>query len=333
MGLDLNILKESKSGYYEAIISLTNKCNLKCNFCYANSSSNNSKELSYNILKKIFPEIKSLGIQIIALTGGEPLLNKEFFKIAMLAKKNFPVVFLATNGFFINSLNARRIKNAGISNVQISIEGNEEVHDKIRGVPTSYKRAKNAAKILKSLGVDVTLTPTFTKGNLKNIKYLYELAKELKCDLSIKRHISIGRGKSSQEIFPEEYMELYRFGIDKNKEGNVHVFMHCDPLRTIFENKKTNKVTGCIAGFGLFYIRYDGEVFPCSKLPISMGNIYEKNLQENLKSPLVTELKNRNKLKGKCGKCDKRFICGGCRASAYAATGDLFSEDPMCWLK
>ncbi|MBU4056238.1 MAG: radical SAM protein [Proteobacteria bacterium] len=334
MVLNLNTLNDSKSGYYEAIISLTNKCNLACKHCYAKSSQKANQELPYKSLKKLFPEIKKMGVQIIALTGGEPLLHKDFFKIAKLSKKHFPIVFLATNGYFINSLIAKKIKQSGISNVQISIEGDKKIHDLIRGVSTSYQRARNAAKILKDLGVDVTLTPTFTKDNFKNIEEVFKLAKELKCDMSIKRQISTGRAKVEEEISSKDYKKLYQFGLKKNKEKGSKIFMHCDPLRTIFKKiKKKNILTGCIAGFGLFYIRYDGKVFPCSKLPLSMGNIHKQKIKEILRSPLITQLKNRNNLKGKCGKCKNKFLCGGCRAAAYAHKKELFNEDPACWLK
>lgn len=334
MVLNFDFLINSPSGYYEVVISLTNKCNLKCKFCYANSSQKETRELSYDTLSRLFPELEKMGIQIIALTGGEPLLHKDFFRIVKTAKKHFPIVFLATNGYFITPSIAEKIKNSGISNVQISIEGDQIIHNSIRGVPTSYKRAKNAAKLLKSLGVDVTLTPTFIKDNLKNIEDVFKLAEELKCDMSIKRQISMGRAKSKEEISAEDYKSLYQFGFEKNRGDGSRIFMHCDPLRIIFKDiPKKNILTGCIAGFGLFYIRYDGEVFPCSKLPISLGNIYTEKLQNILKSPIITQLKNRNNLKGKCGKCENKFVCGGCRAAAYAHNKTLFGEDPKCWLK
>jgi radical SAM protein with 4Fe4S-binding SPASM domain len=334
MALNLNLLRNSPSGYYEAIISLTNKCNLKCKFCYANSSQKETQELSYPFIKKLFPELKKLGIQIIALTGGEPLLHKDFFRIAKLAHKHFPIVFLATNGYFITQEIAKKIKEAGISNVQVSIEGDQEVHDTLRGVPTSYQKAKNAAMMLRSIEVDVTLTPTFTKGNLRNIEDVFRLAKELKCDMSIKRQISIGRAKQEEEISSKDYESLYKFGIARNREIGPRVLMHCDPLRTIFKTpQKKDTLTGCIAGFGLFYVRYDGEVFPCSKLPISIGNLHREKLSKVLKSRLISELKNRNNLKDKCGGCKNKFLCGGCRAAAYAHNNNLFGEGPACWLK
>ena len=80
----------------------------------------------------------------------------------------------------------------------------------------------------------------------------------------------------------------------------------------------------------LFYIRYDGEVYPCSKLPLSLGNINKNALQQILNSSiLIKKLKERN-LKGKCSNCENKLICGGCRAAAYAEYGDLLQEDPLC---
>jgi radical SAM protein with 4Fe4S-binding SPASM domain len=331
-----NFLKNSQSGLYEIVLSITNKCNLKCLFCYANAAKSKNDFIKLAFVKKLFPKLRKLGVQILAITGGEPLLHKDFFKIVKLAKKNFKIIFLATNGYFITERIAKKISKSGISNVQISIEGNKIIHNSIRRNPRSFERARQAVILLKKYLVDVTLTPTLIKRNLKDIQYVYNLSKEIGCDMSIKRQISTGRADWNNEISPEEYRKAYLFGITKNKiSKHPKVLMHCDPLRVIFKKGlKKNKLSGCIAGFGLIYVRYDGEIFPCSKLPISVGNLNTATINQILnKNQILQELKNRDNLKGRCGKCHNKLICGGCRAAAYAKYKDLFAEDPVCWIK
>jgi AdoMet-dependent heme synthase len=327
------LLKDSPSGVYEAVISLTNCCNLHCSFCYANSGKTGKEFISLRDIRKIASQLKMLGVQIIALSGGEPLMHPDFFKILKIFRSKFKIVFLATNGYFINEKVARQLKNSRISNVQISIEGDKKVHNLIRGNSKSYDMAKNAAILLRKQGVDVTLTPTFMKDNLSDIKKIYSLAKKIGCDLSIKRQISIGRGNIKKEITAEDYRDLYIFGIKKNKlSGGPRIFMHCDPLRNIFKkNVDKSILAGCIAGLGLLYIKQNGEVYPCSKMPIKIGNIKKQSLESIWKnSKILKKLRDRNNLNGKCGNCNNKMICGGCRAAAYARTGDLFAEDPLC---
>ncbi|MDD4157221.1 MAG: radical SAM protein [Candidatus Cloacimonetes bacterium] len=333
-----DMVKNSESGLYEIVIGITSRCNFKCSFCYSSSSGQDVSELNYETIKDIIDQGYGMGVQVIAISGGEPFLHPEILEILEYAKKKCNVLIVSTNGFFINKDMAQKIKDIGVDNVQLSIEGNEEINNSLRGNPLGYKKALEALKNLKELGMDVTLTPTIQKENFDNIYHVWNLAREYKADLSIKRIVETGRGKDSTNISSSKYHDLYNFAIESNissEDGSSKIFIHCDPLRVLFLDEKLidfNRFSGCIAGKGLLYIKYNGDIYPCSKLPLVIGNIYRDELKDVYDSSLILkDLTNRSNLKGKCGKCKYAKVCGGCRATAYAQTEDYLEEDTMCW--
>jgi radical SAM protein with 4Fe4S-binding SPASM domain len=335
--LELNKkINQSSSGLYEIVVGITSKCNFNCKFCYSNSSNKNISSLSLETIVKIFDQAKELGVQIIAISGGEPLLHDNIFEILEYAKRSCPILMLSTNGFFINKEVAHKLKDIGVDNVQLSIEGREEVNDELRGIKGAYKNTVFALKYLREEGIDVTITPTIQKENFDNIYYIWDLAKKYNADISIKRMIETGRADVLENITPERYKELYDFAIEENKKNQKsRIFIHCDPLRVLYKDQQEinfSRFSGCIAGKALLYIKYNGDVYPCSKLPIKCGNIYEKKLKDIfLNSRELKKLTTRENLKGKCRDCKYNLICGGCRASAYAKYNDYMEEDPLCW--
>jgi|GEM_PF-311967 len=333
-------IKESSSGIYEIVVAITGKCNFKCSFCYSNSNESTVEEIPLEKLKEIFDEAKSLGVQIVAISGGEPFLHRDFFEILAYAKKCVRVVMVSTNGFFINEEVAKKLKDLKIDNVQLSLEGEKDINDSLRGVKGAYIKAIQALIYLKQNNIDVTLTPTIQKNNYNNIYHVWELAKKYKADMSIKRMVEVGRAGHLDNISSKQYKALYEFGNRENNSGQndpSKIFIHCDPLRVLFKDPRSinfTRFSGCIAGKALLYIKYNGDVYPCSKLPIRCGNIYKNNLEFIFKnSPAIKKVTARSALKGKCGECVYNLVCGGCRASAYSKYVDVHAEDPLCWEK
>lgn len=335
--LDLNKkIQQSSSGLYEIVVAVTGRCNFACKFCYSNSTSAQVQSISYGTLCSIFHQAKKMGVQIIAISGGEPFLHKDIFKILKSAKKACPILMLSTNGFFIDKDVAHKLRLIGVDNVQLSIEGKEEVNDELRGVKGAFKKAISALKYLRNENIDVTITPTIQRENFDNIYYIWRLAKKYGADISIKRMIETGRADTLANITPEKYKKLYDFAVEENKKNQKSkIFIHCDPLRVLYKNTEEidlSRFSGCVAGKALLYIKYNGDVYPCSKLPIKCGNIYEEKLKNIfLNSETIKQLTNREDLKGKCRDCMYYMACGGCRASAYAKYNDYMTEDPLCW--
>ncbi len=333
-----------KSGLYEVIWSLTDACNLRCQYCYSDSKKLQKNSVNVNESKKIIEALEKLEVRIISFTGGEPLLNKDFFKIARLCRAKFRIIFLSTNGYYINKKIAAEIKECGIDSVQVSIDGPEHVHDDLCGVKGAFKKAMRAVVNLKSAGVDVAIAPTLTRQNINQLQYLTEIALSLDCDLSVKRVVLTGRGAEQKQlsITSDDYKKVYEYADGFNKQNKIHIFMHCDPLKFhLFSKAKKeslkNSTTirgGCMAGIGLLYISTQKDIYPCSKLPISCGNLNKKSLDEIwYNSPIMKSLRERINLKGKCFQCEYANVCGGCRATAYETKLDLFDEDYLCWYR
>lgn len=331
-----------KSGLYEVVWSITSQCDLECQYCYSGSSRHGLASVSAEGSKYFIDMFTKLETKIIAFTGGEPLLNKQFFKIAHLCRDKFRIIFLSTNGSHIDKQTALKIKDCGIDSVQVSIDGPEDVHDHLRGVKGSFKKAIRALVFLKDVGVDVAIAPTLTSYNVNYLEYLINLAFTFNCDVSIKRVILTGHGKGKKSLSLDryEYKRAYEYANKINGLGKIHVFMHCDPLRFLLfdENKRKDfeKLSlisgGCMAGVGLLYINPNGNVYPCSKLPVLCGNIHKTSLSEIWRNANVLNiLRQRNLFHGRCGKCIYLNVCGGCRASAYEQHHDVLAEDYLCW--
>lgn len=329
------------SGIYEIVWSVTDCCDARCKYCYSDSKKRESHTLSIDDARVVADQLQQMEVKIIAFTGGDPFLNKDLFEIAELCRKKFPVLFLSSNGHWIDAEKARRVKQIGIDSVQISIDGEEKIHDELRGVQGSYKKALKAVRLLKDEGVDVAIAPTMTKHNLGSFDFLVDLAKQEGCDLSLKRVVLTGRGGKSDSlsISSSEYFELYRRADELNKRGELVVYMHCDPLRLLFREESAREklrknfegIAGCMAGVGIMYIKSNLDVYPCSKLPIFCGNLREKSLVEIFdSSDVIKNLKNRTNVKGKCASCEYLNLCGGCRATAFE-NGDYLDEDKLCW--
>ena len=109
-----------------------------------------------------------------------------------------------------------------------------------------------------------------------------------------------------------------------------------DPLYYMYVIKNNPKLledikfSGCSAGISVIAIMPNGDVYPCRRLPIKIGNIFNQNIYDILNNIIIKKLRNRDNLKDKCSVCPYKWICGGCRGYAYALTGDIFASDPLC---
>lgn len=329
---------------------LTNACNLACIHCRASAIKEPSPdELSTAQAKHFVDELVEYK-PIIILTGGEPLLRADVYDIASYATGRGLRVVLATNGTLLTSDIARLLKEVGIQRVSISIDGaTARTHDAFRGEPGAFEGALRGIEILKKKGMSFQINTTITKKNLDEIPRIYDLALELKAfALHIFLLVPTGRGEDiiEEEIPPDEYERVLNWFYDKSKDKKLQLKATCAPhyFRIMRQRAKAEGIRitpethgleamtkGCLGGSAFCFISSNGDVYPCGYLPALAGNIRQKPFKTIWeKSKVFNDLRDPNSLKGKCGKCEYRTVCGGCRARAYAATGDYLDEEPYC---
>jgi heme b synthase len=308
-------------------------------------------ELKLNEIKTIIDNIASNYSPILVLTGGEPLYRDDIFDIAKYATGKNLRTALATNGTLIDAGIADRIKESQIARVSISIDGiDAKSHDSFRGVDGSYDEALNGARLLREHGVEFQFNTTITKRNVDCIDEILNLAiKEKASALHIFMLVPVGCGielAESDMISSEKYEEALNWFYERSRQTGIEFRATCAPhyYRIIRQRAKDEgrvlsfetdgmaaMTRGCLAGTGVCFISNTGEVQPCGYLPVSTGNVLKTPFADIWeKSDLFSTLRDFKTLKGKCGICEFKVVCGGCRARAYYATNDFTGEEPYC---
>lgn len=324
------------------ILSLTDNCNLACQHCSAQEYSSTKQQLSTVEIISLLDELEQWGVMIIVLSGGEPLLHPDFFDIAKSAVEHGFKVFLTSNGTYITHEIAEKLNEIGIHDVQISIDGPSHTHNYIRGSREAFTDAVHAIKSCLLSGIHTSTMCTLSKLNLQYINEIIELCINLGvCACAFERMIPVGRGRNIKGsiLTPLEFKHAISLLSQKRKVLGERMKIECsDPLTNPLSNKETAGsndmlLGGCVAGIAACFISSTGTVYPCTRLPISLGNIRMTSLKAIWQTSETLELlRNRDNLSGKCGECVYRFTCGGCRAAAYAIHDNFLEEDPWCFI-
>ena len=187
-------------------IELTRACNLRCTHCLNSSGKKMKNQLNYDEIKNMINDLANCGLQEVRLTGGEPLLFKEIYEIIKLCKENGLYVSIGTNGTLITKEVARKLKEAGLDKAVVSIDGNEEIHDKIRG-KNNFKLALNGLMNLKEVGIKVRINSVIMKSNMEDIIDFAKKVHTLEIPLFIRRFIESGRGEqlNNNMLTAEDY--------------------------------------------------------------------------------------------------------------------------------
>ncbi len=329
----------------------TRRCNLSCKHCRAVAENHPyDNELDTRASFRLLEQIKEVGNPIIILTGGEPLLREDIFDIAAFGTKLGLRMVMAPNGTLITKDNAKKIKASGIKRISVSLDGSTpETHDAFRGLENAFKNSIQGIKIAKQAGIEFQINTTITKTNLDQIPKILTLAENLG---AVAHHIFLlvptGRGKYivDSEINAKEYEETLNWFYDQSQKTSLQLKATCAPhyyrilrqrakkdgKKVSFESHGLDAVTrGCLAGTGFCFVSHVGRVQTCGFLDVECGDITQqtfKDVWEN--SQVFNTLRDFNNLENKCGICEYKRVCGGCRARAYEATGNYLAEEPLC---
>jgi radical SAM protein with 4Fe4S-binding SPASM domain len=312
---------------------VTAACNLSCGYCRASASSlPDADELSTEEALSFLGSIAVLQPMLI-LSGGEPLLRPDIFQIARHGKALGMRVSLASNGTAITPQVADEIADSGISRVSISLDGaSSEKHDLTRG-KGSFQAAMRGIDSLRGK-VDFQINNTLTSKNDSDVAAIFDLAQRVEARaLHFFFLVATGRGREADLISPERQEQLLR-EIDRERAIRpLEVQVTCAPQYAHIAGPGRGRAGGCLAGKSFVFVSRKGDVYPCGYFPLRVGNIRDKNFIEIWENSAQLMALRERKLRGKCGRCSYSSICGGCRARAYAKTGDFLGEDPACRLE
>jgi heme b synthase len=330
---------------------ITRNCNLNCVHCRAAATKGPyTGEADTAAALRLLDQIAEVGSPIVILTGGEPLLRPDIFDIASYGTAKGLRMVMAPNGTLITETYAEKMADAGIRRISISLDGStKEIHDAFRGVEGAFEGALRGLRFAKAAGIEFQINTTISKANLEQIPKIQELAVRLG---AVAHHIFLlvptGRGKYmlDQEISAEQYEQTLNWFYDQRDKTPLQLKATCAPhyyriLRqrakaegksVTFQTHGLDAVTrGCLGGTGFCFISHRGIVQPCGFLDVNCGDITKTSFAQVWhRSEVFLSLRNFENLKGKCGDCEFKRVCGGCRARAYEATGDFLAEEPLC---
>ncbi len=275
------------------------------------------------------------------VTGGEPFLRQDIFEIlAEIGRKGFDI-YLLSNGILINREKAKMLSGLGVKGVQVSIEGPKEIHEIIRGKGSFYSSLRGVQCLFEA-GIKVTLNITLSEINAGHFMDMVALSSSLGVQrLGFSRLVPSGRGAGllGKMLKKERVKEIYETVSSLNINGLE--ITTGDPIASQMslpadENDAGSVATGgCAAGISGITLLPDGTITPCRRLNIPIGNVRQDSLREVwANSEVLRQMRDKQSYKGKCGTCNRWALCRGCRAIAYAYSGDndFLAEDPQCFI-
>ena len=342
-----------------AIWNFTNRCNLACRHCYSYADPNSEDFLTTETILGAIPELVKGGIRFVIFSGGEPLIRRDIFEIAEAMRAAGIVTYLSTNGLYVNEKNVDRIIET-FHYIGISIDGIEEVHGAFRGMEGAYRKSLDAIALIQKHGGNAGIRFTVTRETQENLYDIFDLAEHIGVDkIYISHLVYSGRGLENLkiDITPEERRRYVEFIIDKafayHDEGRkidivtgnmemdailfLEKFAERYPEHREEMERRLKRWGGNSAGRKLVNIDWQGNVKPDPFFPEIIGNMTERPFSAIWLDPenaLLARLREHpRKLSGKCADCGVIGICnGGSRSRAWAIHGDLWAEDPSCYL-
>lgn len=332
--------------------SATEECDLHCKFCFADSRKKLPDELSTQEVFRLLDNIAEAGTVNMSLGGGEPTLRRDLLDIVRYAtREKRMMVALNSHGQHIDRKLARQLKWAGITQVKVSTDGLKESHEWNRG-PGTWDKCISALKACRDENIQsVIFICTVSQVNMEEVPRMTRMCMDMGIDIALVQLLPLGRGKAFRDLmltreqtekWQKELFELQKvYGWTRIQFENRYQMPDDEQCMGICLDSERpcgfyDYSVGCISGIWQYCIGATGKVVVgdviCPELEI--GDLRTQKLSDIWQnSRLTTLLRNRDNLKGKCGECEYRYLCGGCRRTAYAMTGDILAEDPQCWRK
>ncbi|HOJ52758.1 MAG TPA: radical SAM protein [Syntrophales bacterium] len=331
---------------------VTGACNLRCIHCHATSGQAEGDELSTEEGKRLIDMLAEEDeFRTLVFTGGEPLVRPDIFELLAHAKKAGLKNIIATNGTLIDEEMAFKLKENGVVCNAISLDAaSPAIHDKIRNRPGAFDLAMRAIEATRKAGILLQINTTAMEYNLPELPKLIQLADSLGAGIMLMYQlVAVGRGEKIERATLKKSANRNLSEIIRKEQKSARTIVEpvAGPqywpyllsqkgIENGFFLKVAGKVFhGCAAGRGFVYVKANGDVWPCPFVEVSGGNIRHQSFHEIYHhSQVFRDLRRREEtLKGLCGECNYKTVCGGCRGRAHAYTGDYLAEDPRCFIR
>ena len=330
---------------------MTGACNLHCVHCHTSGGEPAVDELNTNEAKHLLEQLAEVKeFRMMAFTGGEPLMRKDFFELLSYSKDLGFTNTIATNATLVDDTVAQRLRRCGVVIAAVSLDGfNASTHDMVRGLPGSFKAAIKGMRSLQQAGILLQINITAMEYNMNQIEKMLRLVKELNAGvLLMYQLVPVGRGREIKKkaLDSDANEQLTNFIAQAQRTSRAIIepvaapqywpflLQHSGIANGLMLRLAEMFFHGCSAGRGFVYIKPNGDVWPCPFIEVCCGNVRQTPFHVIWNdSPVLKDLRKREeRLKGKCGKCEYKRLCGGCRGRAWAATGDYLAEDPSCFI-
>lgn len=332
---------------------VTRSCNLNCRHCRAAAHDCRYEgELTTGECEKLLDNIASFAKPIIILTGGEPMMRDDIFHIASYGNSLGLRMVMAPCGTYLTPESCKKLLDSGIQRISLSIDGpTAETHDAFRRVDGAFAGVMKGVEAAKTAGLEFQINTTVTKLNVEELPAIFDLVIKLG---AVSFHpfllVPTGRGKDLEEyeLAPEEYERVLNWIYDHRSTSSMTLKPTCAPHYYRILRQREQEAgravrpethgldamsKGCLGGQGFAFISHVGQVQMCGFLDTPAGNIKENGLDFKSvwhDSEFFKKIRNLDGYGGRCGYCEYRKVCGGCRARAYAMSGDYLAEEPFC---
>lgn len=325
--------------YYprQAVWEMTLKCNMNCMHCGSKAGKQREKELNLDECIDVAQQLIDMGLEFITLIGGEIFFKKNWDKIARKFVDNGVYTNIITNGYNIREKQFEQIKNSGIEQVGISLDGMEKVHNNIRGRENAFNEAMNVFNRLINEGYHTAAITTISNLNIGDLDDMYKLLVDIGVEIwqmQLCAPMGNASGKVNFLIDPGKLPYITEFIRRKNEEGKILIVAgdnvgYFDENERYIRGHNKNGFTGCLAGMYVVGIDSVGNVKGCESLcddKFIEGNLRKESFKDIwTKKGAFSYNRNfkRNDLGGKCIDCDRAEICrGGCKQLSYFTTGN-----------
>lgn len=338
---------------------LTRACALACSHCRASAlRKRDPRELDFTECRQLLEQFEKFGKPLLVLTGGDPVWRPDLFQIIKEAKaRGFSVAITPSATPRTTQSIVHEFKSSGIARVAVSMDGaDHETHDSFRRVTGSFKWTNDIMRWAGEVDLPLQINTTIWKGNFHEFERIAELVGELKAVLwSVFFLVPTGRASNDMQIdaWQAETVLSKMASLSRNAKFDVKATAAPHFRRVLLESMKDQPASsvdpalesispdmklGSLRAYqsvndgkGILFVSHTGDVYPSGFLPLSAGNVRDYSVSDVYRMhPMFRSLRDPNALRGKCGRCRFKAVCGGSRARAFAITGDYLSEDDLC---